>query len=401
MTIFNVSLVEPYIEKDSLTKDDIFSLKKIMYLKGDFTPVEDFYMESGILDSLTVNLLSARATIEQVKMMLNGSIPIVPDQRIILVFLVLKSYRKLIKDLFSFIKSGDKFFKQKLAEDILFEDEYLLYIVKLLKSDVEFISALISTHKYQNEHIEVLVHSEEPEVLFRVASLTSVLVNELRFVKLLLNNPFTPDESIVQLKQLIFDLQQEEEGKEEVLAKEAQAKELEEIERLDQIKSEEDRLKTKETAIDLLSKDEAEIDKEVEGNLFAKVLSMNMPDKMKLAMKGNKSARMLLIKDPNKQIALAALGNPRITDSEISFILKNKSTGEHLIREIARDRTWMKEYYIIRDLTSHPKTPIEVSSKLIGRLYLNDLGRLAKSKDIPVNVRTMAARMFEIKNKKK
>jgi hypothetical protein len=61
----------------------------------------------------------------------------------------------------------------------------------------------------------------------------------------------------------------------------------------------------------------------------------------------------------------------------------------------------MKDYNIMKDLVSHPKTPMEISSRLLGRLYINDLGKLAKSKDIPSNLRTMAARMFEVKNKRK
>lgn len=394
MSKFDEGLLKPYLDKLELDDEELQAVKRLLVLNGDFSKTTDFWLKHGVLDSITVNLLLKKATQEQVKLILSGSIPVAPEQRVQIVFLVLKSYRKLVKELFAFIKSGDQYLKQKLAEDVLFEDDYLTYLVKLLKNDLDFVSALISTHKQNLEHVSILVHAEEPEVLFRVANLTNFLKEDLGYVKVLLHNPFTPDESVVLLKQLIHDIQVELESKE----KEEEAKKaIEEIEN----DIEDEQKESDQKDIELLNKKEDEITKEVEENLYARVLQMNMPEKMKLAMKGNKSARMLLLKDPNKQISLAALGNPRITESEVSFILKNRSTGEHIIRQVARDRNWMKEYHIVKDVTAHPKTPLEVSMKLLNRLYVSDLGMLAKSRDIPANLRTMAARMFEVKSKKK
>ncbi len=395
MLDFSINLIEPYLKKEKLSEQDIDNLKKMLHLNGDFTPVYDFFVKIGLLDSITINLLKRTANEKQVKMMLDGSIPLKIDQKKYLVFFVLKYYRNLVKELYNFLSNSDIIFKRELINDVLFTDSYLTFLTRLLKNDELFVSELIASHRYNSSHIKALITSEEPEILFKVSNLINILKENVEFIDELLKNPYTPDESIIALKQLLVDIKNEYEEKLKTEKSDEPEKEIEEPEEQSEKTNEDSK------ALEILTKDESEIDAEIENNLFAKVLSMKMPEKMKLAMKGNKTARMLLLKDPNKQISLAALNNPRITDNEIALILKNRSTGEHIIREVARNRTWMKDYNIMKDLVSHPKTPMEISSRLLGRLYINDLGRLAKSKDIPANLRTMAARMYEVKNKRK
>ena len=44
---------------------------------------------------------------------------------------------------------------------------------------------------------------------------------------------------------------------------------------------------------------------------------MTVGERLKLALKGNRDARMILIRDPNRLIQRFVLQNPRITDDEI------------------------------------------------------------------------------------
>jgi hypothetical protein len=378
-----------------INKNDLISLIEI---EGDFNDVAELYLKHGILNSITIDLLTEKASDKQVKLILEGSLPLPPDQSPFIVFFVLKSYKSLIKELYYFINNGGKYLKKQLVNTDIFKGKYLKYLVKLLKNDEDFVTELIASRKYDIEHINILVRSESGEVLFKISKLRDILFQNPDLVEELLKNPYLPDDAIIDLKQMIYEIKN-------LINKEPE-KEREDENNKDNIcdnlnKEELEDIKTKVKSLALFQKEEDEIEEELTKNLFVEIVNMSMPEKMKLALKGNKTARMLLIKDSNKQISLAVLKNPGITDDEIYQILKNRTTGEHIIRNIARQRILMKDYNIMKSIVMHPKTPVEISIRLLNRLYVNDLGVVAKSRDIPSNLRTAALRMYELKNKKK
>jgi hypothetical protein len=118
-------------------------------------------------------------------------------------------------------------------------------------------------------------------------------------------------------------------------------------------------------------------------SLFQKIQEMPVSDKVKLAMTGDKEARTLLLKDNNKQIQDAVLSSPQITDAEIVAIANSRTISEELLRKVADNRVWVKNYQVRLGLVNNPKTPVPISLKLVRSLMLNDLKRLAKSKAVP------------------
>ena len=48
--------------------------------------------------------------------------------------------------------------------------------------------------------------------------------------------------------------------------------------------------------------------------------SMNVPQKVQRATKGSREERAILIRDPNKMIAMAVLSSPKLTISEIEAL---------------------------------------------------------------------------------
>ena len=78
--------------------------------------------------------------------------------------------------------------------------------------------------------------------------------------------------------------------------------------------------------------------------LMQKVTHMNVVQRLTLALKGGKSERMLLIKDPNKLVQRCVLQSPRLTDSEVeAFASMTNLTGE-ILRAISMTRIFMKNY---------------------------------------------------------
>ena len=130
------------------------------------------------------------------------------------------------------------------------------------------------------------------------------------------------------------------------------------------------------------------------------IQSMPVPEKIKLAMTGDKEARGVLIKDSNKQVQDAVLENQRLTDHEIVAIVTSRITSEEILRKVANNRSWVKYYQVRLGVVSNPKTPLPISLKLLDTLMLADLRRLAKSKGVS-NVIASAANRLAIKKAQK
>lgn len=369
------------LEKDQLTSEERDLVLNILRKEVRDPFLIDKLLKHNILNTITVDLYLNKSSDDQVKTILSGSIPIIPKDIPVVVFLVIKSYPHLYKELFQYLIKLDNTNRKSLIKTAIFDGEYLYFLTKLLKNDVVFVTELIARSKVDNHIFEILINSTEPEVLFRISNLRNILEKNIDFIKSLLANPYTPDESVIALKQLLVDTDYAEPEKEDKVET-----------------ASEDKKDIQEDNEDILPH---EIHKDIEENLSQKISKMSIPEKIKLALKGNKSARMFLIRDPNKQISLSVLSNPKITEDEISFIVKSKSTPEHIMREIAKNNTWSNNYLIVRDMVFNPKTPIDISMNFLGKLSVSDVEKLSKSKEVPSALKNQALRIFMAKTGKK
>ena len=129
---------------------------------------------------------------------------------------------------------------------------------------------------------------------------------------------------------------------------------------------------------------------------YQEIKDLPVPDKVKLAMGGDKEARSILIKDSNRQVQEAVLDSPRITEPEIVAIANSRNVGDEILRKIATNREWMKNYQVRLGLANNPKTPLTLGLRIIGTLMISDLKRLSKSKGVS-SVLTAAANRALIK----
>lgn len=121
--------------------------------------------------------------------------------------------------------------------------------------------------------------------------------------------------------------------------------------------------------------------------------SLSIVERMKLAMKGSKGQRAQLIRDSNKLVAAAVLSSPKLTESEVEAFSKMANVSEDVLRTIATNRSWVKNYGVVAGLTRNPKTPPGISMQMVQRLNERDLKMLAIDRNIPEAVR-LAARKF-------
>ena len=138
---------------------------------------------------------------------------------------------------------------------------------------------------------------------------------------------------------------------------------------------------------------EAEPDPVKRETLMQRVAHMNVVQRLTLALKGGKTERMLLIRDPNKLVQRCVLQSPRLTDTEVeAFACMSNLTGE-ILRTISLTRVFMKNYSVVRNLVNNPKTPLDVSLHLFPRLTATDLVKLTANKNVPETLRSSAIKL--------
>jgi hypothetical protein len=129
-------------------------------------------------------------------------------------------------------------------------------------------------------------------------------------------------------------------------------------------------------------------------SLWAQILAMGMAEKLKLALRGNKDARTILLRDGSKLIRRFVLQNPRISDTEVIAVARNRSADEDMVRTIAERREWMRNYQVRLALAGNPKTPLVIAIRQVSSLDDRDLRTLAKSKNVPQAVAAQARRLL-------
>jgi len=130
-------------------------------------------------------------------------------------------------------------------------------------------------------------------------------------------------------------------------------------------------------------------------SIINSIMNMGMRDRTRLAMKGDREARNILIRDPNRIVAQAVVQNPRITEQEIEKIAGMRTVSEDILRQIASSRHWSRHYQIVHTLAKNPRTPIANCMNILSRLQLKDLIALSKSRNVSDAVRRHAQRLAE------
>lgn len=121
--------------------------------------------------------------------------------------------------------------------------------------------------------------------------------------------------------------------------------------------------------------------------------SLPVIDRIKMALRGTREQRTTLVRSPNKVIAMAVMGSPKLNVSEVEAYAKMTSVQEEVLRVIGTGRQWVKHYPIVAALVGNPKTPIAIAMRLVIRLNERDLKLIVRDRNVADGVRA-AARKF-------
>ena len=133
-------------------------------------------------------------------------------------------------------------------------------------------------------------------------------------------------------------------------------------------------------------------------SLIRRIMFMTAKDRMKLALKGDREARGILIRDSNKIVATGVIHNPRISDQEIENISSMRTVAEEVLRLIGMNRAWARSYPIIHNLARNPRTPMATAVHILGRIRTKDLNAIAQNRNVSEAVRRQAYRLHQMRS---
>jgi hypothetical protein len=127
--------------------------------------------------------------------------------------------------------------------------------------------------------------------------------------------------------------------------------------------------------------------------LLQRLAKMTVAQRVQFAMKGGSEGRRTLIRDNNKVVQRAVLQSPRLTDQEVEAFASMSSLTDEILRLIAGNRAFRKNYVVVRNLLNNPKTPLDVSLHMLPMLNAVDLKRLTTNKNVPETLRSTASKL--------
>jgi hypothetical protein len=132
-------------------------------------------------------------------------------------------------------------------------------------------------------------------------------------------------------------------------------------------------------------------------NTVQKINALDVKGRIQLALKGSKEERSILVRDGTKVVALAVLEAPKLSDGEVEKFASQKNVLEAVLRQIPLKRRFMKNYKVVRNLVSNPRTPLDLGLGLMKNLLSQDLKNIANNKEISETIRKLAMKMFQQK----
>ena len=86
--------------------------------------------------------------------------------------------------------------------------------------------------------------------------------------------------------------------------------------------------------------------------------------------------RAILVRDPNRIVAVAVLSSPKISEAEVESVAKMANVSDEILRIIGHTRVWLKKYSIV--------------SALIGTKRSDTCRALSTDRNVPETLRIAA-----------
>jgi len=134
--------------------------------------------------------------------------------------------------------------------------------------------------------------------------------------------------------------------------------------------------------------------------LYAQLATLSVSNRIRRAQVGSSAERMLLVRDADRRVAVAAIKNPSIQEAEVVRISAGRSASEDVMRVIAMNREWTRHHQIKLNLVTNPRCPFAFAAKLVPHLRDHELKLIARSKNVTGAIAQAARQQLERKGQK-
>ena len=153
------------------------------------------------------------------------------------------------------------------------------------------------------------------------------------------------------------------------------------------------KLSADEAVVHLLGEDERRDQEKV--SAVQRLYRLNTAQKVIAALKGSREERAVLVRDPNRMVATAVLGSPRLTEAEVESFSGMRNISDEILRQIGAHKEWTKKYAVIANLVKNPRTPIGISLSMVSRLNPRDIKGLTTDRNVPEVIRKQAQKFVK------
>lgn len=276
-------------------------------------------------------------------------------------------------------------------------------LVRVLKND-EIWVAVARHQNVSNETLRILAHHGNPTVQDIIITNQSRLLENLEILEELKANPAISSVVLRRIREFEEEFiekaqklarQQEEESEAEAVESHSIGGSLESLKSLGGHLPGEENLPLTDISDPVV---EEEVRNKGEG-AFAKIIKMSIKEKVLLAMKGTREERGILINSRNRLVLRAVLASPKLTDLEVERFAASRSVSDEVIRVIAGNQKWLRQYPVLLALVQNPKTPIQKAIRLLSQIHERDIAKLARDRNVHPVVRRQAKLRLESKKR--
>jgi hypothetical protein len=136
-----------------------------------------------------------------------------------------------------------------------------------------------------------------------------------------------------------------------------------------------------------------------ERNLQYTIMAMSVGQRLKLALKGNRDARTILMRDPNVIVQRFLVENPRLTDEEVIAMSKSRTLDAEILGRVAKRPEWTRNYQVRLALVTNPRTPLPIAIRFVQTLADRDIRALAKNRNVSAVIASTARRVVATRDR--
>ncbi len=133
---------------------------------------------------------------------------------------------------------------------------------------------------------------------------------------------------------------------------------------------------------ELILETQDQLNDEQRQGVYQKILHMTVPQKIRLAMLGNREARNILIQDRNRIICMAVLRSPKLSENDALHYAQQRNLPQDVFTVLGKSKRWTKSYPVKVALVNNPKTPLHISLRFMEYLTERDLKALSRNKNV-------------------